>query len=104
MPIDDEGVLEPGYGELLWSPGPDVIDRARASLEARIGFGQARAAGDEPPEPPGLTDRELRRELNLAENAALARLYDNGDITAAVRQQVQRSLDLEAARLSHDQH
>ena len=82
----------------------DVIDRARASLEARIGFGQAGAAGDEPPEPPGLTDRELRRELNLAENAALARLYDNGDITAAVRQQVQRSLDLEAARLSHDQH
>jgi len=82
----------------------DVIDRARASLEARIGRGRARAEGDVTPEPHGLTDRELRRELNLAENAELARLYDDGTVTPAIRQQLQRGLDLEAARLSHDQH
>jgi hypothetical protein len=33
-------------------------------------------------------------------NAELARLYDNGTINQATRQQLQRSLDLEAARLS----
>ena len=82
----------------------DVIDRARAALQARIGLGRARAEGDQVPEPNGLTDRELRRQLNLAENAELARLYDDGTITPAIRQQLQRGLDLEATRLSHDQH
>ena len=82
----------------------DVIDRARVGLQARIGQGRARAEGDQVPEPHGLTDRELRRELNLAENTELARLYDDGTITPATRQQLQRGLDLEAARFSHDQH
>jgi acetoacetyl-CoA synthetase len=35
MPIDDEGELEPGYGELLWTPGPDVMDRARVTAYRR---------------------------------------------------------------------
>jgi hypothetical protein len=48
----------------------------------------------------GLTDRELRRDLNAAENAELARLYDDGTISQATRQQLQHSLDLEATRLS----
>jgi Na+/H+ antiporter len=82
----------------------DVIDRARAGLQARIGHSRARAEGNQVPEPHGLTDRELRRQLNLAENAELTRLYDDGTITAAIRQQLQHGLDLEAARLGDDQH
>jgi Na+/H+ antiporter len=82
----------------------DVIDRARARLQARIGSSRVRIDGFRAPEPDGLTDRELRRDLIAAENTELARLYDNGTITQATRQQLQRSLDLEAARLSHDQH
>jgi Na+/H+ antiporter len=78
----------------------DVIDRARASLQARIGYTRARVDGTRAAEPDGLTDRELRRDLNAAENAELARLYDDGTITQATRQQLQRGLDLEAARLS----
>jgi len=50
--------------------------------------------------PDGLTDRELRRDLNAAENAELARLYDDGTISPATRQRLQRGLDLEATRLS----
>jgi monovalent cation/hydrogen antiporter len=82
----------------------DVIDRARASLQARSGSTRARIDGTRVAEPDGLTDRELRRDLNAAENAELARLYDNGTISQATRQQLQRGLDLEAARLSDDQH
>jgi CPA1 family monovalent cation:H+ antiporter len=82
----------------------DVIDRARARLQARIGSSGVRIDGSRAAEPDGLTDRELRRDLIAAENTELARLYDNGTITQATRQQLQRSLDLEAARLSHDQH
>jgi len=78
----------------------DVIDRVRARLQVRIGQTRARIDGSPAPEPGGLTDRELRRDLNAAENAELARLYDDGTISQATRQQLQRSLDLEAARLS----
>jgi CPA1 family monovalent cation:H+ antiporter len=78
----------------------DAIDRARAGLQARIGRTRARIDGDQAPEPDGLTDRELRRALNAAEHAELARLYDDGTISQPTRQQLQRSLDLEAARLS----
>jgi monovalent cation/hydrogen antiporter len=56
----------------------DVIDRARASLQARIGRTRTRIDGTEAAEPDGLTDRELRRDLNAAEHAELARLYDDG--------------------------
>jgi CPA1 family monovalent cation:H+ antiporter len=82
----------------------DVIDRARASLQARLGHTRARIDGSRAPEPDGLTDQELRRDLNTAEHAELARLYDEGAVTAATRQHLQRSLDLEAARLSDDHH
>jgi hypothetical protein len=51
-----------------------------------------------------MTDRELRRALNAAENAELACLYDNGTISQAIRQRLQRGLDLQAARLSDEQH
>jgi CPA1 family monovalent cation:H+ antiporter len=81
----------------------DVIDQARASLQARLGHARARMDGTLAPAPDGLTGRELRRDLNAAENAELARLYDNGTISQATRQQLQHGLDLEAARLS-DEH
>jgi monovalent cation/hydrogen antiporter len=84
---------------------PDaVIDRARASLQARIGHSRARIDGTRALEPDGLTERELRRDLITAENAELTRLYDDGTISAATRQRLQRNLDLEATRLSDEQH
>ena len=39
-----------------------VIDRVRASLQARIGRSRARVEGTPAPEPTGLTERELRRD------------------------------------------
>jgi hypothetical protein len=78
----------------------DVIDWARASLQARIGYTQAHIDGTRAPKPDGLTDRELRRDLNAAENAELAHVYDNGTISQATCQQLQRGLDLEATRVS----
>jgi CPA1 family monovalent cation:H+ antiporter len=86
------------------SAADDAIDRARASLQARIGRTRARIDGDQAAEPGGLTDRDLRRALNAAEHAELARLYDDGTISQPTRQKLQRGLDLEAARLSDDQH
>jgi len=78
----------------------DAIDQARSGLQDRIGRTRARIDGRQAPEPDGMTDRELRRALNAAEHAELARLYDDGTIGAATRQQLQRGLDLEGARLS----
>jgi len=69
-------------------------------LQVRIGHTRARIDGSRAPEPDGLTDRELRRDLNATEHAELARLYDDGTISQATRQQLQHGLDLEAARLS----
>ena len=84
---------------------PDaVIDRVRASLQARIGHTRARIDGTPPSEPGGLTERELRRDLIGTENAELARLYEDGTISAATRQRLQRGLDLEATRLSDEHH
>ena len=82
----------------------DAIDRARVGLQARIGRTRARIDGNQAAEPDGLTDRDLRRALNAAEHAELARLYDDGTISQPTRQQLQRGLDLEAARLGDDQH
>jgi Na+/H+ antiporter len=82
----------------------DTIDRARAGLQARIGRARARIDGDQPPEPGGLTDRDLRRALNAAEHAELARLYDDGTISQPTRLRLQRGLDLEATRLSDEHH
>jgi hypothetical protein len=60
-----------------------VIDRVRGSLQARIGRTRALVDKTSPPEPDGLTERELterelRRDLITAENAELAWLYRNG--------------------------
>jgi hypothetical protein len=51
-----------------------------------------------------LADRDLRRALNAAEHAELARLYDDGTISQPTRLRLQRGLDLEAARLGDEQH
>jgi CPA1 family monovalent cation:H+ antiporter len=84
---------------------PDaVIDRLRGSLQAAIGDSRAdldpdnREADDQDREVP--TEHQIRRELAAAENAELARLFDDGTITAATRQRLQRGLDLEIARLA----
>jgi CPA1 family monovalent cation:H+ antiporter len=86
------------------SASDEAIDQARTTLQARIGRARARVDDNQTAGPDGLTDRELRRALNAAEHAELARLYDDGTIAAAIRQRLQRSLDLEATRLSDDQH
>ena len=75
-----------------------TIERVRASLEARIGHARAVADGAGT-RPDGLTEKELRRDLIRAETAELARLFDSGEITREVRERLQRSLDLETARL-----
>ena len=78
----------------------EVIDRLRASLQARIGTTRARV--DLGPDAAGtaLTERELRGDLITAEGAELSRLYEAGTISAATRQRLQRNLDLETARLT----
>ena len=59
------------------------------------------ASASGPDAAPGkLTERELRGDLIAAENAELARLFDDGTISSATRQRLQRSLDLELARLT----
>ena len=80
-----------------------MIDRVRASLQARIGRSRARADGTPAPQPGSLTERELRRDLIGAENAELTRLYEDSAISAATRQRLQRNLDLETTRLSDEQ-
>jgi len=79
-----------------------VIDRARAGLQVRIG-----RVHPVPPRIPGqggLTGLELRRELIAAENGELARLYEEGAVNEATRQRLQHGLDLDATRLSDEQH
>jgi monovalent cation/hydrogen antiporter len=80
----------------------EVIGRARASLETRLGEARARPDYQGGTEPGGLTDPELRRELVTAEAAELARLYDSGTISDGTRRGLQQILDLETARLSDD--
>jgi len=81
----------------------EVIDRLRAGLQARIGFSQARLDQSPDTSRAALTERELRGDLIAAENAELARLYGAGTISAATRRRLQRSLDLETARLTEGQ-
>jgi monovalent cation/hydrogen antiporter len=88
---------------------PDaVIDRLRAGLQARVGTTRADLDPETPPAPEdpdreSRTEPEIRRELIAAENAELARLFADGTITAATRQRLQHSLDLEVARLAEGQ-
>jgi monovalent cation/hydrogen antiporter len=80
---------------------PDaVLDRVRGTLRARVE--RARADAPRGPGPGGLTEREVRRELVAAENAELARLYEEGTIGDATRRRLQHGLDLDAARLSDE--
>jgi CPA1 family monovalent cation:H+ antiporter len=83
------------------SAAPDeVIDRLRTSLQARIGTTRARLDQGADGAGTALTERELRGDLIAAETAELSRLYDAGTISAATRRRLQRSLDLEIARLT----
>jgi monovalent cation/hydrogen antiporter len=82
----------------------EVIDRLRASLQARIGTTRDRLDQGPGTEPTALTERELRGDLIAAENSELTRLFQAGAISTATRQRLQRSLDLEAARLAEGQH
>jgi CPA1 family monovalent cation:H+ antiporter len=80
---------------------PDaVIDRLRDGLQARIGKARVRLDQGADAESGTLTERELRGDLIAAENAELARLFEDGSISAATRQRLQRGLDLELARLT----
>jgi CPA1 family monovalent cation:H+ antiporter len=81
----------------------EVIDRLRASLQARIGTTRPRLDQDPGTEPGALTERELRGDLITAEGAELSRLYQAGTISAATRRRLQRNLDLETARLAEGQ-
>jgi monovalent cation/hydrogen antiporter len=83
---------------------PDaVIDRLRAGPQARIGNTCARLDPSPETEPGALTEREARGDLIAAENAELSRLYEDGMISAATRQRLQRGVDLELARLTDGQ-
>ncbi|MGW7721671.1 cation:proton antiporter, partial [Streptomyces chartreusis] len=84
---------------------PDiVIDRLRRGLSARLedardrlsetnGTGAATESAD-------LVYRQLRRDLISVETAELQRLYDDHLISDTTRRRLQRSLDLEDARLA----
>lgn len=50
-----------------------------------------------------MPERELRADLIAAENVELARLFEDGTISAATRQRLQQSLDLEVTRLAERQ-
>ncbi|MER7983915.1 Na+/H+ antiporter [Streptomyces sp. NPDC095817] len=84
---------------------PDVVlDRLRRSLTARLEDASDRsvqADGDgTPTDSADLTYRQLRRDLITVEEAELQRLYDQHRISDTTRRHLQRSLDLEEARLA----
>jgi CPA1 family monovalent cation:H+ antiporter len=84
---------------------PDVVlDRLRRGLTARLDaasdrLGQADGHGAQT-ESADLTYRQLRRDLITVEEAELQRLYDRHHISDTTRRRLQRSLDLEEARLA----
>ena len=80
-----------------------MIDRLRDGLQARIGSTRDRLDQSPDTEPEPLPERELRADLIAAENAELARLFADGTISAATRQRLQRSLDLDVTRLTERQ-
>lgn len=82
----------------------EVIDRLRAGLQARIGSSHARLDRGGDTEGEARTERALRGDLIAAESDELSRLYDAGTISAATRRRLQRSLDLETARLTEGPH
>ncbi len=84
---------------------PDsVLDRLRRALDSRLDDAHGRLAdgnGSPPPsESADLVHRQLRRDLIAVETAELQRLYDEHRISDTTRRRLQRSLDLEEARLA----
>ncbi len=80
----------------------DVIDRARATVETRLGRARARLENGEPSGQEGLTDRALGRDLVAAQNTELGRLFASGLVGDSTRRALQHQLDLEATRLRDD--
>ncbi|MER7514492.1 Na+/H+ antiporter [Streptomyces lavendulae] len=82
------------------APEP-VLDRLRRALQARRDHAQDRLGDDDGPnESADQIYRQLRRDLINKEAAELQRLYDDHRISDTTRRRLQRSLDLEEARLS----
>jgi len=84
---------------------PDVVlDRLRRGLTARLDDARDRLADSNgsavPVESADLVYRQLRRDLIAVEAAELQRLYDEHAISDTTRRRLQRSLDLEEARLA----
>lgn len=84
---------------------PDVVaDRLRRALLARREHARERL--DDTDGASGRTEtadhvyRQLRRDLIVEEAAELQRLYDDHRISETTRRRLQRSLDLEEARLA----
>lgn len=84
---------------------PDVVvDRLRRALVSRIDHARDRLAdadGDDPQTASAdLVYRQLRRDLITVETRELQRLFDEHRISDTTRRRLQRSLDLEEARLA----
>ncbi|MEV7319497.1 Na+/H+ antiporter [Streptomyces sp. NPDC093970] len=76
-----------------------VVDRLRRGLNARLDDAHDRLT-DSTAESADLVYRQLRRDLIAVEAAELRRLYDEHTISDTTRRRLQRSLDLEEARLA----
>ncbi|MFF7161208.1 Na+/H+ antiporter [Streptomyces sp. NPDC008086] len=84
---------------------PDVVlDRLRRGLTARLDDTRDRLAETNgtgaPAESTDLIYRQLRRDLIAVEAEELQRLYDDHTISDTTRRRLQRTLDLEEARLA----
>lgn len=81
---------------------PDVVlDRLRRGLTARLDDARDRLNEDTgPSDSADLVYRRLRRDLIVIEATELQRLYDDHTISDTTRRRLQRSLDLEEARLA----
>jgi monovalent cation/hydrogen antiporter len=77
-----------------------LADRVRAGLQERIYLPSGTSGQDTNPETGSLSERDLRRDLITAEIAELTELSDDGTISSQTRRELQRTLDLELARLS----
>ena len=84
---------------------PDVVlDRLRRGLNARLDDARDRLSDNNGQaahaESADLVYRQLRRDLIAVETVELQRLYDDHAISDTTRRRLQRSLDLEEARLA----
>jgi Na+/H+ antiporter len=80
---------------------PEVADRVKEHLVARLRFLQSYAAESSPPSSPGYLDNYARllQELLVAEQEAVVSLRDAGRIDDTVLHVIERELDLERVRL-----